>query len=248
MAVDAAWEMNRTMSCCYVQSKETKPVLYLANLWNPADVRRKPIKTGASRWPAEIHAQVNSAVYLDLRWKSDRHPRCYPAPRLPILNRHEGPRIVETPKTPKEGTIFTDEPRFRLPQPGTSSRNHPGRTLPAMRILITGAGGFVGQILAKALLDDEAGRYHVVLTDIADVPIPKGVKLPQNATVIKADLLDETCRIVDEGLDAAFILHGVMSSGSEENFELGEYYCSWSLFPAPGSYPPYSPRLLTNSR
>ena len=103
-----------------------------------------------------------------------------------------------------------------------------------MRILITGAGGFVGQILAKALLDDEGGTYHVVLTDIVDVPIPRGVKFPQHAKVIKADLLDEASSIVDERLDAAFILHGIMSSGSEENFELGQYFHPWTPSSLPG--------------
>ena len=90
-----------------------------------------------------------------------------------------------------------------------------------MRVLITGAGGFIGQILAKALLDDEAGAYQVVLTDVFDVPIPKGVKWQQNAKVIKADLIEQASSVVDEGLDAVFILHGIMSSGAEENFDLG---------------------------
>lgn len=90
-----------------------------------------------------------------------------------------------------------------------------------MRILITGAGGFVGQILTKALLNDEQGRYHVVLTDVFDVPIPDGVKWPKNATIVRADLLEEPARVVDAKLEAAFIFHGIMSSASEENFELG---------------------------
>ena len=99
-----------------------------------------------------------------------------------------------------------------------------------MRVLITGAAGFIGQLLAKALLNDEDGKYSVVLTDVVDVPVPKDVKWPQQAKVIKANLLEQASTVVDKNLDAAFIFHGIMSSGSEENFELGEFFQSWLRF------------------
>ncbi|KAL2222529.1 hypothetical protein M432DRAFT_6688 [Thermoascus aurantiacus ATCC 26904] len=88
-----------------------------------------------------------------------------------------------------------------------------------MHILITGAAGFIGQLLAKELLNDES--YQVTLTDINEPPIPKGVKYPQNARIIKADLLDGADAVVDKSLDAVYAFHGIMSSGSEANFELG---------------------------
>jgi nucleoside-diphosphate-sugar epimerase len=88
-----------------------------------------------------------------------------------------------------------------------------------MHILITGAAGFIGQIVARELLNDE---YHtVVLTDVIDPPIPAGVKYPQNAKSVKADLCADVSKVVDSHLDAAFVFHGIMSSGSESNFDLG---------------------------
>lgn len=91
-----------------------------------------------------------------------------------------------------------------------------------MRILITGAAGFVGQLLAQTLLNDEDGKYHVVLTDIIEPPVPKNVKWSQNAKAIKADLLQDARSVVDEDLDAVFVFHGIMSSGSEADYELGK--------------------------
>jgi nucleoside-diphosphate-sugar epimerase len=88
-----------------------------------------------------------------------------------------------------------------------------------MRILITGGAGFVGQLLARHLLDDP--NYTVVLTDVISPPIPDGVRYPHNAKTIKTDLCTAADEVVDKSLDAAFIFHGIMSSGSESNFELG---------------------------
>jgi len=89
-----------------------------------------------------------------------------------------------------------------------------------MKILITGAGGFLGQFLARELLNNP--DHRVVLTDVIECPVPKGSKYPQNAKVIKADLLkggvDE---VITKDLDAVYIFHGIMSSGSEANFDLG---------------------------
>ncbi len=88
-----------------------------------------------------------------------------------------------------------------------------------MKVLITGAAGFIGQLLAEVLLNDES--YTVVLSDIILPPIPKGVKYPQNAKPVKADLAEDTSAVVDESLDAAFVFHGIMSSGAEANFDFG---------------------------
>ena len=87
-----------------------------------------------------------------------------------------------------------------------------------MKILITGAGGFIGQYLTKELLSDPANK--LVLTDIFDPPVPKGVKNPQNATTVKADLLKDRS-VVTPDLDAVYIFHGIMSAGSEANYDLG---------------------------
>ncbi|KIW26625.1 uncharacterized protein PV07_06444 [Cladophialophora immunda] len=87
-----------------------------------------------------------------------------------------------------------------------------------MKILITGAGGFLGQFLARELLSNP--DHKVILTDIIDVPVPKGAKNPQNTTCVKADLLKDRS-VVTPDLDAAYIFHGIMSAGSEANFDLG---------------------------
>ncbi|GLB09652.1 hypothetical protein AtubIFM57258_005578 [Aspergillus tubingensis] len=88
-----------------------------------------------------------------------------------------------------------------------------------MQILITGAAGFIGQLLAKELLNDPS--YTVTLTDINEPPIPTGVTYPQNARSVTADLLKGADAVVDKSLDAVYAFHGIMSSGSEANFDLG---------------------------
>ncbi|KAJ5211969.1 uncharacterized protein N7498_003615 [Penicillium cinerascens] len=88
-----------------------------------------------------------------------------------------------------------------------------------MHILITGAAGFIGQLLAKELLNDS--EYRVTLTDIHQPPVPQGVRYPQNATSVKADLLVGANDVVDPSIDAVYAFHGIMSSGSEANFDLG---------------------------
>lgn len=90
-----------------------------------------------------------------------------------------------------------------------------------MRILITGAAGFIGQIVAKKLLDDESSAHTLILTDIIEPPVPSGAKYPQNAKCIKADLITQSSLVADKNLDAAYVFHGIMSSGAEADFELG---------------------------
>ncbi|KAI0107840.1 NAD(P)-binding protein [Nemania sp. FL0031] len=88
-----------------------------------------------------------------------------------------------------------------------------------MRILITGGAGFIGQIVSKELLADDSNE--LTLVDIIEPPVPLGSKYPQNAKTIKTDLVESAASVVEEGFDAAILLHGIMSSGAEANFELG---------------------------
>ncbi|KAL1896318.1 hypothetical protein Sste5346_004702 [Sporothrix stenoceras] len=96
-----------------------------------------------------------------------------------------------------------------------------------MRVLITGGAGFIGQITAKALLDDE--RYtEVLLADIIEPPVPAGTKYPERARCIKVDLSksEDVASLVSpsEGkgnLDSVILLHGIMSSGAEADLKLG---------------------------
>lgn len=88
-----------------------------------------------------------------------------------------------------------------------------------MRVLITGGAGFIGQLVAGQLLNDAS--YTVILADVISPPIPVGVKYPENAKSVKADLVTDASSAVDKSLDAVFIFHGIMSSGAEANFDLG---------------------------
>jgi nucleoside-diphosphate-sugar epimerase len=89
-------------------------------------------------------------------------------------------------------------------------------------IIITGAGGLVGPLLASRLLNDP--EYHLILTDLADPIVPTGVAYPENATVLKGDITSPAfvteLVAVAQPLHAVFIFHGIMSAGSEANFEL----------------------------
>lgn len=91
------------------------------------------------------------------------------------------------------------------------------------RILITGAAGFIGQLLAERLLSKP--EYQLILTDVIEPPIPSKSKNPSNALTIQADLCDpaslQSLFSSSAPLDAAILLHGIMSSGSEADFDLG---------------------------
>lgn len=88
-----------------------------------------------------------------------------------------------------------------------------------MRILITGASGFIGQIVSKELAKSETNE--LILTDVVEPQAPQGIKSPQQCTCIKADLVDDVQAVVDKRLDAVIILHGIMSSGAEKDLHLG---------------------------
>lgn len=88
-----------------------------------------------------------------------------------------------------------------------------------MKVLITGAGGFLGQMLAESLLKD---GHTLVLTDIFEPPIPAGAsEYKDKATTIKADLNDDPNVVLSKDLDGIYVFHGIMSAGSEANLELG---------------------------
>ncbi|KAF8063343.1 NAD-P-binding protein [Lyophyllum atratum] len=90
-------------------------------------------------------------------------------------------------------------------------------------VLITGAAGWLGGLLAHALkADPKTPDVQLILADIVEPKAPEGVK----AATIKADLTDKQ---QIEGLfttplgipDTVYCLHGIMSRGSEDNFDLG---------------------------
>lgn len=88
-----------------------------------------------------------------------------------------------------------------------------------MRIVITGAGGFVGQILAKKLIETDPST-SLLLADVKEPPNPTESK---DVKTIAADLTDPSAvdALFEKAPDAVYILHGIMSSGSEANLGLG---------------------------
>ncbi|KAI1112813.1 hypothetical protein F5Y14DRAFT_420322 [Nemania sp. NC0429] len=89
-------------------------------------------------------------------------------------------------------------------------------------IIITGAGGLIGPLIASRLLNDP--DYNVVLTDLLDPVVPAGVAHPENAKCLKGDITQpafiETLLAAAQPLHAVFVFHGIMSAGSEANYDL----------------------------
>jgi nucleoside-diphosphate-sugar epimerase len=92
-------------------------------------------------------------------------------------------------------------------------------------ILISGAGGFIGQELAAALASDpNVGK--IILTDIKEPPIPRDAISKEKFKCITIDLTSDMARdqlleLVGEDLDTVYLLHGIMSGAAEANLELG---------------------------
>jgi len=88
-----------------------------------------------------------------------------------------------------------------------------------MKVLITGAGGFVGQILAKKLIETSTAT-SLILADVREPPNPTDYK---DVQCVAADLTDVKAAesLISQDPDAVYILHGIMSSGAEANLELG---------------------------
>ena len=93
-----------------------------------------------------------------------------------------------------------------------------------MRILITGAAGFIGQELAAELLR-HSGCSELVLTDTAEPGAPKSPSTkPPLVRCVAADLLNAETRLslfTPAAFDCIYLLHGIMSGAAEANLDLG---------------------------
>ena len=91
-------------------------------------------------------------------------------------------------------------------------------------VIITGAGGFIGQALASALLSDETVS-QLTLTDVFEPSVPQCKDSNQQVRTkcLKADLTSqEVCRkLFTADINLVYLLHGLMSGASEANLELG---------------------------
>ncbi|KAF9267219.1 NAD(P)-binding protein [Marasmius fiardii PR-910] len=90
-------------------------------------------------------------------------------------------------------------------------------------VLITGAAGWLGGLLIDALIQDSnTPNIHLILADIVEPKAPTTVK----AVTFKADLtepaeIDKLFQTEFGVPDTIYCLHGIMSRGSEDNFDLG---------------------------
>ena len=93
-----------------------------------------------------------------------------------------------------------------------------------LNIIITGAGGFIGQALTSALLPDKEVS-QITLTDVFEPSIPHCENLNPDVKTrcLKADLTSRnTCEaLFTPDVNLVYLLHGLMSGASEANLELG---------------------------
>ncbi|KAJ7186819.1 hypothetical protein C8R46DRAFT_1157976 [Mycena filopes] len=91
----------------------------------------------------------------------------------------------------------------------------------ANTILITGAAGFLGGLLARAI-SVESANTCLILVDLTEPKAPQG----SQAICLKADLttkdaIDALFRTEFGVPDTIYCLHGIMSRGAEDSFDLG---------------------------
>ncbi|KAJ4358313.1 uncharacterized protein N0V89_002895 [Didymosphaeria variabile] len=86
-------------------------------------------------------------------------------------------------------------------------------------ILITGAGGFIGQELANSLLASNTS-VHLTLADVFEPPSADSSRTKS----VKADLTSPAAvdsLLFTQQWSACYLLHGIMSGGAEANLDLG---------------------------
>ncbi|GBE86997.1 NAD P-binding protein [Sparassis crispa] len=89
-------------------------------------------------------------------------------------------------------------------------------------VLVTGAAGWLGSLVSRALTEDpKTPDVRLILADVVEPNAPSA-----NAIVLKTDLTDpsQVTALFQTAYgvpDTVYCLHGIMSRGSEDNFDLG---------------------------
>jgi D-erythronate 2-dehydrogenase len=88
-----------------------------------------------------------------------------------------------------------------------------------MQIIITGGAGFLGQRLAKALLNSSINFDELVLVDMMTPPNPGDMSV----SCIQMDLSEDGAakKIINDRTDIVFHLAAIVSSHAEKDFDLG---------------------------
>ncbi|KAF7761186.1 hypothetical protein Agabi119p4_10595 [Agaricus bisporus var. burnettii] len=89
-------------------------------------------------------------------------------------------------------------------------------------ILITGSAGFLGSLLGQKLVEDAGHPIRLLLTDVAEPNAPPN----SQAKTLKVDLTDpgQIRQLFETAFgvpDTIYCMHGIMSRGAEDNFDLG---------------------------
>lgn len=89
-----------------------------------------------------------------------------------------------------------------------------------MNIIITGGGGFLGQKLAKALVDSDHSFDSLILADIVEPAIPVS---DTRIKPVCCDLSEsaEIEKLITKDTSAVFHLAAIVSSHAEDDFDLG---------------------------
>lgn len=89
-------------------------------------------------------------------------------------------------------------------------------------VLVTGAAGFIGQVMIEPLLASDPA-IHLTLTDVVRPPVPAhaAARVTSLAKDLTHPIAAEELLALPRRFDTVYILHGLMSAGSEADLDLG---------------------------